>query len=108
MRRLLPLVFTLALLPVAACTPEEVQLWFKVYRNEEISWDQAVAIAEVTNRPKCDPNYEGACVPPNVPDVDCAGGSGNGPYYVQGPVRVVGTDIHGLDRDRDGIGCERG
>jgi resuscitation-promoting factor RpfB len=53
----------------------------------------------------CDPNYSGACVP-IASDVDCAGGSGNGPAYVQGPVRVVGTDIYGLDSDGDGIGCE--
>ena len=53
----------------------------------------------------CDPNYEGACVP-IASDVDCAGGFGNGPEYVQGPVRVVGTDIYGLDRDGDGIGCD--
>lgn len=55
--------------------------------------------------PQCDPNYSGACVPV-ASDVDCAGGSGNGPAYVQGPVRVVGKDIYGLDRDGDGIGCE--
>ena len=54
----------------------------------------------------CDPNYTGACVP-IASDVDCAGGSGNGPAYVRGPVRVVGVDIYGLDRDGDGIGCER-
>ena len=54
----------------------------------------------------CDPNYSGACVPV-ASDVDCAGGSGNGPAYVQGPVVVVGVDIYGLDRDHDGIGCER-
>ncbi|HUQ35575.1 MAG TPA: hypothetical protein VM144_04280 [Aestuariivirga sp.] len=53
----------------------------------------------------CDPNYEDACVP-IASDVDCAGGSGNGPEYVQGPVTVVGNDIYGLDRDGDGIGCE--
>jgi resuscitation-promoting factor RpfB len=56
--------------------------------------------------PKCDPNYSGACVP-IASDVDCAGGSGNGPAYVQGPVTVIGTDIYGLDRDGDGIGCEQ-
>ncbi len=55
----------------------------------------------------CDPNYAGACVP-IASDVDCAGGSGNGPEYVRGPVRVVGRDIYGLDRDNDGIGCENG
>ena len=55
----------------------------------------------------CDPNYAGVCVPAGVEDVDCAGGSGNGPYYVRGPVQVVGRDIYGLDgNDNDGIGCE--
>lgn len=53
----------------------------------------------------CDPNYTGACVP-IASDVDCAGGSGNGPAYVQGPVRVVGSDIYDLDRDGDGIACD--
>ncbi|MFU1479137.1 hypothetical protein ACM25N_16045 [Roseovarius sp. C7] len=56
---------------------------------------------------ECDPNYTGACVP-IASDVDCASGSGNGPAYVRGPVRVVGRDIYGLDRDNDGIGCENG
>ncbi|WP_238332229.1 G5 domain-containing protein [Kribbella jejuensis] len=52
----------------------------------------------------CDPNYSG-CVP-IASDVDCAGGSGNGPEYVQGPIRVIGTDIYRLDADHDGIACE--
>src|SRR6476620_2767271 len=43
----------------------------------------------------CDSNYSGACVPV-ASDVDCAGGSGNGPAYVSGPVTVVGNDIYGL------------
>ncbi|BBY53188.1 hypothetical protein [Mycolicibacillus koreensis] len=55
--------------------------------------------------PDCDPNYEGACVP-IASDVDCAGGNGNGPEYVSGPVYVVGEDIYGLDREGDGIACE--
>jgi hypothetical protein len=54
---------------------------------------------------KCDPNYTGACLRPNVSDYDCLGGSGNGPYYT-GEVRVVGVDHYGLDADGDGIGCE--
>jgi hypothetical protein len=54
---------------------------------------------------QCDPNYSGAHVP-IASDVDCAGGSGNGPAYVQGPVRVVGTDIYDLDRNGDGVGCD--
>ncbi|GAA2250208.1 G5 domain-containing protein [Herbiconiux moechotypicola] len=53
----------------------------------------------------CDPNYAGACVP-IASDVDCAGGSGNGPAYVAGPVQVIGSDIYDLDRDGDGIACD--
>lgn len=52
----------------------------------------------------CDPNYSG-CVP-IASDVDCSGGSGNGPEYVAGPVRVIGSDIYRLDADHDGLGCE--
>lgn len=65
----------------------------------------AAMLPSLSAAQNCDPNYEGACVP-IASDVDCAGGSGNGPEYVRGPVRVVGTDIYGLDRDKDGIGCE--
>src|SRR5215204_3472674 len=50
----------------------------------------------------CDPNYSG-CVP-IASDVDCAGGRGNGPAYVKGPVKVIGKDIYRLDSDGDGIG----
>ncbi|MFI7068011.1 G5 domain-containing protein [Kribbella sp. NPDC050124] len=53
----------------------------------------------------CDPNYGGGCVP-IASDVDCSGGSGNGPEYVRGPVTVIGDDVYDLDRDNDGLGCE--
>lgn len=52
----------------------------------------------------CDSNYSG-CVP-IASDVDCAGGSGNGPAYTYGPIEVIGHDIYGLDRNDDGIACE--
>jgi len=54
----------------------------------------------------CHPSYAGVCLTPGIGDYDCAGGSGNGPNYVAGPVRVVGWDEFDLDRDNDGIGCE--
>jgi Excalibur calcium-binding domain len=53
----------------------------------------------------CHPSYEGKCVP-IASDVDCAGGRGKGPVYVEGPVIVVGPDEYELDRDGDGIACE--
>jgi len=52
----------------------------------------------------CDPNYADACVP-IASDVDCAGGSGNGPAYFDGVARVVGRDIYKLDGDGDGWAC---
>jgi hypothetical protein len=63
-----------------------------------------------TPRPKktkssCDPNYSGACVP-IASDVDCAGGSGNGPAYLSEAAKITGSDIYDLDADGDGWGCE--
>jgi resuscitation-promoting factor RpfB len=67
---------------------------------------KVVAVGTKTAAPssRCDSNYSG-CVP-IASDVDCAGGSGNGPAYVSGPVRIIGTDIYDLDRDGDGVACD--
>ena len=65
--------------------------------------DSATTTSPPTDR--CDPNYS-PCVPIDS-DVDCEGGRGNGPSYVRGPVKVVRTDVYGLDRDGDGTGCDR-
>jgi hypothetical protein len=64
-------------------------------------------VPPVTDPPaqSCHPSYQGACLNPSASDYDCAGGSGNGPYYT-GPVTVVGPDVFDLDRDGDGYGCE--
>jgi hypothetical protein len=51
----------------------------------------------------CHPSYD-PCVP-YASDVDCAGGTGNGPAYT-GPVRVIGPDEYDLDRDGDGFACD--
>lgn len=59
----------------------------------------------VEQPPQCHPSYQDACLQVDAGDYDCAGGSGNGPNYT-GPVRVVGIDEFGLDRDGDGFGCE--
>lgn len=55
----------------------------------------------------CHPSYTGVCLPVDASDVDCPGGSGNGPVYApSGNFQVVGPDTFDLDRDADGIGCE--
>jgi hypothetical protein len=56
----------------------------------------------------CDPSYPDVCLDPDAADYDCAGGSGNGPEYVDGPVRVRPPDPFDLDREGDGWGCESG
>ena len=67
---------------------------------------EPVAVAEPAPESNgCDSNYADVCVPV-ASDVDCAGGSGNGPAYVDGPLRIVGSDVYDLDRDGDGIACD--
>jgi hypothetical protein len=56
----------------------------------------------------CDPAYPDVCLHDGIGDYDCAGGSGNGPNYIQGPIAVRAPDPFGLDSDGDGTGCERG
>jgi hypothetical protein len=64
----------------------------------------AAAAPPTTSASNCTPGYD-PCIPPG-PDVDCAGGTGNGPRYVQGPITVTGNDPYRLDADHNGIGCE--
>lgn len=50
----------------------------------------------------CDPSYQGVCVPPAPPDLDCPDLVDRG---ITVPVTVVGDDPHDLDPDGDGLGC---
>jgi hypothetical protein len=45
------------------------------------------------------------CLSPAT-DYDCAGGTGDGPKYAQGPIQVTGSDPYDLDSDGDGVACE--
>jgi hypothetical protein len=62
--------------------------------------------------PVCSPSYTGGsdvatkgCIQSGIGDYDCYG-FGDGPNFVSGRVRVVGADEFGLDKNRDGIGCD--
>lgn len=62
----------------------------------------AAAAAPVAPQPfagNCDPSYPDVCIPRAPPDLNC-------PDVSHRDFRVVGSDPHGFDRDRDGIGCE--
>jgi micrococcal nuclease len=54
-----------------------------------------------SERDKCDPNYS-VCVPVSPSDLDCSDIKRLG----LAPVKVIGIDVHRLDRDGDGIGCD--
>lgn len=56
----------------------------------------------------CTPGYSPCLVYHGGADYDCAGGSGDGPYYTRPGVvyRVSGSDPYDLDSDSDGRGCE--
>jgi hypothetical protein len=97
--------------------PGQKTLTYEVTLTDGVQTGKRLLRQAVTRQPKtqvvavgtkpassCDPNY-GGCVP-IASDVDCAGGSGNGPAYVEGPVKVIGSDIYDLDRDGDGYGCD--
>jgi flagellar hook assembly protein FlgD len=58
--------------------------------------------------PNCTQGYSPCLVYHGGADYDCAGGSGNGPYYTKPGVvyHVTGSDPYGLDADHDGLGCE--
>lgn len=47
----------------------------------------------------CHPGYEGVCIPPPPPDLNCDDIEFRN-------FKIVGTDPHGFDGDNDGIGCE--
>jgi hypothetical protein len=57
--------------------------------------------ATATSTGNCDPNYD-QCVPITGYDLNCPD------IYNLGMsrLRVIGRDIHKLDRDRDGIACD--
>ena len=101
------LISTLALLATSCI--QEISL--PIVENEtQPVFEEPVKKVPVSSpsvaKPKqsCHASYSG-CLKPNASDYDCAGGSGNGPYYT-GLVQVVGPDVFGLDRDGDGWGCE--
>ena len=62
----------------------------------------APVATSTTSGTQCDPNYSG-CIPVFPPDLDCTDIKRLG----LAPVKVIGTDLHKLDRDGDGIGCDK-
>jgi hypothetical protein len=60
-----------------------------------------VAVAAACSNGCAAPSYSNSYM-----DRDCAGGRGDGPIYVHGPIWVGSYDPYGLDADNDGWGCE--
>jgi hypothetical protein len=87
---------------------KEAELEAREQAVAEAEQEQAIEPAPPAAAPEpadeCHPSYT-PCVE-IASDVDCAGGSGNGPAYT-GRVSVIGPDEYDLDRDGDGVGCEQ-
>lgn len=81
--------------------------WSVGARAQDVSrHDNEDAANQQTAKPSsaregCDASYPGVCIPSPPPDLDC----GDIPYR---RFKVVGTDPHRFDRDKDGVGCESG
>ena len=73
-------------------------------RDRQSEQKKATSVTKDDPADDCTPGY-GQCLPPAA-DYDCAGGSGNGPEYVRGPITVTGDDPYDLDSDGDGLACE--
>ena len=57
-------------------------------------------IPKEISKENCDTSYPDVCIPTYPPDLDC----GEIPYK---NFRVVGSDPHKFDGNKDGIGCEK-
>lgn len=65
--------------------------------------DKNVSTSRVTEtNSSCDSNYAG-CIPSFPPDLDCS----DIKRLKLAPVKVIGKDVHKLDKDGDGIGCNK-
>jgi hypothetical protein len=103
MRRIL-LVLALVV-ALSGCSAQQVQIWWAANGGGSLDTQTAQVFADFYNG-RCAPDYY-PCLP-HTSDVDCLGGSGDGPAYTNGgPVVILGADPYGLDADHDGIGCER-
>ncbi len=69
---------------------------------QQLAEETAQQLAEEEAQQQCEPNYAGACIPPydQVGDLDCKDIS-------EQNFQSIGSDPHRLDRDNDGIACER-
>ena len=81
--------------PSTKLIPTRAVVTNKALKTSEVGFPQA-------SNKNCDPNYAG-CIPIFPSDVDCTDIKQLG----LAPVGVIGKDIHKLDRDGDGIGCDK-
>jgi hypothetical protein len=81
--------------------------WHRVFAKKVVPPKKPVP--PTGSKPKCTPGYSPCLVWHGGADYDCAGGSGNGPYYTK-PNTVYhvndSKDIYGLDGNHNGLGCE--
>ncbi|MGI0012777.1 MAG: thermonuclease family protein [Nitrososphaera sp.] len=78
---------------VSECTGEETP------PVEKYPIQETPVEVQPDDEPDCDPSYPDVCIPSPPPDLDC----GDISYR---NFRVVGSDPHRFDGNKDGVGCE--
>jgi hypothetical protein len=83
---------------------EMLRAQMRAARGRRGLWAGCAALRRVIStdgsRRSCDPSYPNRCVPPFPPDLDCD-------QIRYANFRISGPDLHDLDGDGDGLGCER-
>jgi hypothetical protein len=103
-----PIITVISIFPTYEATST---LLMPTNTEEIIPTPTSLVLPTVTNlpvasaTPECDPSYPEVCLKTEIGDYDCAGGTGDGPNYINGPIRVLSPDPFELDRDGDGWGC---
>lgn len=62
---------------------------------------QSNSVTSPVTKDVCDSSYPDMCIPVYPPDLDCD-------EIIYSNFSVIGSDLHGFDKDNDGIGCEVG
>lgn len=68
--------------------------------NSEIEKSDIVIKSISESQNKCDPSYPDVCIVPYPLGLDCG-------EISYSNFRVIGSDLHGFDKDGNGIGCEK-
>ncbi len=92
----------LATISILYCATSEFseEPWAKRYGCDSSDFKPKSVPSIPKTQASCDPSYPDFCIPSPPPDLNCKD------VLPHKKFRVIGSDPHGFDGDKDGIGCE--